>query len=184
MQIHDQIDKFGASLGISSICLYGGVNKYDQKKAMASKGGVNVIIATPGRLMDLANEESIDLSTISFFVLDEADRMLDLGFEQDIIKIVAMIPEKATRQTLMFSATWPMSIQKLSGKYLNSPARITVGSTDLSANTSITQHVEVIDNMQKDKRLLELLKLYHSSRTNRVLVFCLYKKEGKNGCIL
>lgn len=125
--------------------------------------------------MDLVQEQAINLSTVSFFVLDEADRMLDLGFEQDIQKIVKMI--NTNRQTLMFSATWPREIQKLSAKYLNDPVRITVGSTKLSANQSITQVVEVLDNMKKDKRLIELLEKYHGSRKNKVLVFCLYKKE-------
>jgi ATP-dependent RNA helicase DBP3 len=103
--------------------------------------------------------------------------MLDAGFEDAIKKIIAKLPSK-NRQTVMFSATWPNAIQKMALTYLENPIKITVGSTDLSANTSIEQRVEVLDPIQKESRLLQLLKDYHKDRKNRILIFALYKKEA------
>jgi ATP-dependent RNA helicase DBP3 len=160
--------------GFSSICVYGGVTKRGQIDAL--KKGVQIVIATPGRLLDLFNDSKCGLSNVSFFVLDEADRMLDLGFEPDIRRIAAELAKK--RQTVMFSATWPESIRKLAADYLNNPVKVTVGSENLSANLAVTQIVEVIDNREKDKRLLQLLDKYHKTRKNKVLVFALYKKEA------
>lgn len=101
---------------------------------------------------------------------------MDAGFEDAIKKIIAKLPTK--RQTVMFSATWPTVIQKMASTYLCDPLRITVGSTDLSANSSIEQRVEVLDPNQKESRLLTLLRDYHKSRKNRILIFALYKKEA------
>ena len=101
--------------------------------------------------------------------------MLDLGFKQDIKKIISELPPQ--HQTVMFSATWPSSVRELASTYLNSPVQVNVGSSDLTANDSITQHVEVIEPFDKDQRLLQLLKEYHNGK-NRVLVFVLYKKEA------
>ncbi|KAJ3000378.1 RNA-dependent ATPase [Globomyces sp. JEL0801] len=103
--------------------------------------------------------------------------MLDAGFEDAIKKIIAKLPT-AKRQTVMFSATWPPTIQKMAMTYLTNPIKITVGSTDLSANKSIEQRVEVMDPNSKETRLLQLLKDYHKSRKNRILIFALYKKEA------
>lgn len=104
MQIQEQFERFGKSNGMKSVCIYGGVSKYEQKSAL--KQGMNAIVATPGRLIDLFEEDSTlcDLSDIGYLVLDEADRMLDQGFEEAIRKIIARLPK--TRQTVMFSATW------------------------------------------------------------------------------
>ena len=101
---------------------------------------------------------------------------MDAGFEDAIKKIIAKLPTK--RQTVMFSATWPTVIQKMASTYLCDPLKITVGSTDLSANSSIEQRVEVLDPNQKESRLLTLLRDYHKSRKNRILIFALYKKEA------
>ncbi len=175
IQIQEQFEQFGTPFGITSVCIYGGVPKREQQQKL--KSGANCIIATPGRLIDLINENYVcDLSGIQYLVLDEADRMLDQGFEEAIKTIISHVPKK--RQTVMFSATWPLSIQKMAMTYLKSPVRITVGSTDLSANNRIEQRVEVIDPLRKESRLLELLKDYHKSKTNRVLIFALYKKEA------
>jgi ATP-dependent RNA helicase DBP3 len=138
---------------------------------------MDLIVATPGRLIDLFEEDQdlCDLSEISFFVLDEADRMLDQGFEESIKKIFAKLP--SAKQTVMFSATWPLSIEKMAKNYLNDPVKIIVGSLDLSANTDIEQRVTVLEPREKEKKLLELLKEYHNGK-NRILVFALYKKEA------
>lgn len=156
------------------LCAFGGVDKQPQRTALRS--GVDIIVATPGRLLDLVNEGECDLGQVVFLVLDEADRMLDLGFEKDIRAIIGLLP--ASRQTLMFSATWPVAIQKLAASFLKNPIKVTVGSEALTANKNVQQIVEVIDSEARDSRLLDLLKQYHSSRKNKVLVFVLYKKEA------
>jgi len=174
MQTYDNAKEFGEPLGIKSLCIYGGVQKFEQKNAL--RKNVHILIATPGRLLDLINEGACDISNVNFLVLDEADRMLDNGFEQDIRKIISNT--RSDRQTVMFSATWPQSIQKLAHEFLKNPIHITIGSAELHANENIKQIVEVIDPKQKESRLIDLLKKYHKSRKNRVLVFALYKKEA------
>ena len=176
MQIHEQFEEAGKLCQVDSICIYGGVPKDEQRHRL--RKGVHVVIACPGRLLDLVQEGCCDLSRVNYVVLDEADRLLDLGFEREVRTILEQC-EKQKRQTLMFSATWPTSIQKLAHEFLKSPIKVTVGSPDLTANTKITQIVEVIHNPHdKDFRLSQLLENYHKSRKNRVLVFALYKKEA------
>lgn len=108
-------------------------------------------------------------------VLDEADRMLDKGFEKDICTIAEQTP--STRQTLMFSATWPEIVRKLASTYLQNPVKVTIGSLDLAANRRVKQIVEVVDGKQKDQKLRDLLKQYHTG-TNKIIIFVLYKKEA------
>jgi ATP-dependent RNA helicase DBP3 len=156
------------------LCIYGGVPKDEQRKQL--KKGVQIVIGCPGRLLDLMDEGCCDLSKIGFVVLDEADRMLDMGFEREVRRILAATG--AQKQTVMFSATWPQSIVQLANEFLSKPVKVTVGSPDLGANRNITQLVEVCDPREKDQKLLQLLERYHSTRQNRVLVFALYKKEA------
>jgi ATP-dependent RNA helicase DBP3 len=111
---------------------------------------------------------------VTFLVLDEADRMLDLGFEPAIRRVVSTI--RADRQTLMFSATWPAAIQKLAMEFLVNPTQVNIGSKDLAASHSVKQTVEVIDEFARNDRLLELLKQHHQDRSNRIIIFVLYKK--------
>eukprot|EP00301_Raphidiophrys_heterophryoidea_P018696 c3702_g1_i1.p1 GENE.c3702_g1_i1~~c3702_g1_i1.p1 ORF type:complete len:533 (-),score=121.36 c3702_g1_i1:78-1646(-) len=172
-QIFDVAAVAGKTCSIQAVCLYGGMSKAEQRKQLY---GASMVVATPGRLLDMVNDGVCDLSNVKYMVLDEADRMLDMGFEKDVRKIMALLPEK--RQTLMFSATWPTEIQSLAHEFLKSPVRVTVGSTDLAASHSVTQIIEVIDEREKESRLQALLSKYHQSRKNRVLVFCLYKKEA------
>eukprot|EP00043_Microstomoeca_roanoka_P019201 m.213438 g.213438 ORF g.213438 m.213438 type:complete len:449 (+) comp16955_c0_seq1:4212-5558(+) len=158
---------------ITAQCIFGGAGRREQAQAM--RDGVHIVVATPGRLLDLCNDGIIDLSSVSFCVLDEADRMLDMGFEKDIRQIMSQV--NTQRQTLMYSATWPQEVRKIAESYLNRPVKVTVGSDDLSASKNVTQIVEVIDPRYKNSRLLELLRKYHN-RKNKVLVFVLYKKEA------
>lgn len=175
MQSDEQASAAGKAMGISTICLYGGVPKDPQVEAL--KRGVDIVVATPGRLMDLIDDGACDLSEISFLVLDEADRMLDDGFERDIRKIIEQTP--SSRQTLMFSATWPASVRKLAADFLKSPIRVTIGSDELAASQNVKQIVEVLDDPRsKTRKLMDLLKKIHASRSNRVLIFALYKKEA------
>ncbi|KAJ2006791.1 RNA-dependent ATPase [Coemansia thaxteri] len=178
IQTHEQCLEAGKALGITSVCLYGGSSK-SQQNAELRQSRPAIVVATPGRLIDVVeNDQSLDLSDVSFLVLDEADRMLDQGFENDIRKIIGMIRQGDDRQTVMFSATWPKSVRALADTFLRNPVRVSIGSDELAINGRVQQVVEVVDRFQKDKRLKDLLQQYHKSRKNRVLVFVLYKKEA------
>lgn len=159
-------------------CVYGGVPKYEQRKALKNVG-VDMLVATPGRLQDLVEEASLDLSSVQYLVLDEADRMLDMGFIDVVKGLIAKMPKVGERQTVMFSATWPATVHSLSNQFLKEPVHVGIGSVDegLAANTSIRQLVEVMHN-EKDKpsRLLALMK-EHYVPGKKILIFGLYKKE-------
>lgn len=177
MQTNDVCEALEKSTGLGCVCVYGGADKWTQINAL--KRGCAFVVATPGRLLGLIREGHCGLGRVSYFVLDEADRMLDMGFEPDVRQIASKVQPKATRQTVMFSATWPESIQKLAREFLRpKPIKIVVGKDDqLTANADVKQIVEVLEDWQKDKRLLELLAKYHATRRNRVIVFVLYKKD-------
>ncbi|XDG04682.1 hypothetical protein ABKA04_004297 [Annulohypoxylon sp. FPYF3050] len=176
MQTNEQLANLGELVGLKTVCVYGGAPK-DEQRILLKKA--DVIVATPGRLKDFLEEGSIKLEGAKFVVLDEADRMLDKGFEDDIKRIIGCTPRKGERQTLMFTATWPQSVQALASTFMVSPVKIQIGgneSGDLQANTRIEQRVEVVDPRGKESRLLQLLKA--QPKNERVLVFCLYKKEA------
>jgi len=175
IQTFEVCQQAGEAVGVRSACFYGGVSKDSQYAAL--RAGLHIVVATPGRLLDLMNEGVVNLSRVTYMVLDEADRMLDKGFEMDIRTIFKQIP--SVRQTIMFSATWPMSIRNLAATFLKNPVRVTIGSPDLTANHRVKQIVEVVEESRaRDSKLLQLLQEYHRSRKNRVLVFALYKKEA------
>ncbi|KAL9614243.1 MAG: hypothetical protein Q9167_001265 [Letrouitia subvulpina] len=182
VQTYSQIKGLATPVGISTACIYGGVPKDDQRLALQKS---QVIIATPGRLNDFVSDGSADLSSVKYLVLDEADRMLEKGFEDAIRAIVSTVPSTDQgRQTLMFTATWPPSVRELAATFMNHPVHIVIGEDnpdgDLRANTRIEQRVEVIDFHDKNQRLLQLLKQHQSGKTkkDRILIFCLYKKEA------
>jgi ATP-dependent RNA helicase DBP3 len=176
MQTNEQLAKLGELVGLKTVCVYGGASK-DAQRVLLKKA--DIIVATPGRLKDFIEEGAINLENAKFAVLDEADRMLDKGFEDDIRRILSCTPEKEERQTLMFTATWPQSVQALASTFMVSPVKIIIGNDetgDLKANIRISQAVEVVDPRAKEQRLLQILKA--QPRNERVLVFCLYKKEA------
>ena len=180
MQIHDQLTDFASPIGLGVTCIYGGASKDDQRRALKKS---SIIVATPGRLKDLLSDESVDLSRVQYLVLDEADRMLDKGFEQDIKDIIGSMPATSDRQTAMFTATWPTSVKNLASTFMKQPVTIAVGqdpSAEIRANDRITQLVEVIKPLDKQGRLVRLLQDYYkrNDRSDRVLLFCLYKKEA------
>lgn len=180
LQIEEQMNKLTKPAGLKATCIYGGVNKDEQRQKIK---GSSIIVATPGRLNDFIGDGSIDLSRVNYLVLDEADRMLDTGFEQDIRKIILATKPGSERQTLMFTATWPPSIRELANEFLKDPVRITIGdnaSGELRANMRIVQEVEVMDEYDKQERMLQVLRKYQSgaNKKDRILVFCLYKKEA------
>nr|UWK20232.1 ATP-dependent RNA helicase dbp3 [Trichoderma stromaticum] len=187
MQTHEQLARLASLLRLKCVCLYGGASKDDQR-ALLQKGA-DIIVATPGRLKDFMSDETVDLSGCRFAVLDEADRMLDKGFEEDIKMILGACPPREERQTLMFTATWPISVQSLASTFMVDPVKITIGSrgketengsVELQANTRITQRVEVLDGRDKEFRLLQIIKEHQQGKQkdDRILVFCLYKKEA------
>jgi superfamily II DNA/RNA helicase len=117
-------------------CLYGGAPKGPQLREL--ERGADIVVATPGRLNDILEMNRVSLHQVSYLVLDEADRMLDMGFEPQIRKIVKQIPPK--RQTLMYTATWPREVRKIASDLLANPVQVNIGNTDqLVANKSITQ---------------------------------------------
>ncbi|KAF5833186.1 P-loop containing nucleoside triphosphate hydrolase protein [Dunaliella salina] len=174
LQINQVLEDAGSKCGIHSLCVYGGVPKKEQIDSL--RRGTDVVVGTPGRMEDLMNDNILKLNEVTYLVLDEADRMLDLGFEPHIRAICSHI--RSDRQTMMFSATWPTGVQQLAAYFMTQPVKVVIGSQDLAASHSITQHVEVIDLAARDDRLLQLLRQYHSSRSNRIMIFVLYKKEA------
>jgi ATP-dependent RNA helicase DBP3 len=163
-------------------CIYGGTEKRLQRDAL--KNGCHIVVACPGRLLSLIDENIICIKRVTYMVLDEADRMLDMGFEPDIRAIMGHI--SPNRQTLMFSATWPTVIQKLASEFISNPVHVTIGRVDaseLKANTRVKQTIQVMEDHEKQPKLISLLQQYCPSshktdkQNNRVIVFCLYKKE-------
>jgi ATP-dependent RNA helicase DDX5/DBP2 len=172
MQIKQECDKFGASSEIKNTVIYGGVPKHTQVRDL--RNGVEIVIATPGRLIDHLESGVTNLQRVTYLVLDEADRMLDMGFEPQIRKIVSQI--RPDRQTLMWSATWPKEVVALSRDFQNDAYQVTVGSLDLRANVMIKQIVEVVSDYDKYNKLLNHLKNFNDG--SRVLIFV----ETKKGC--
>eukprot|EP00547_Thalassionema_nitzschioides_P010671 CAMPEP_0194258256 /NCGR_PEP_ID=MMETSP0158-20130606/40895_1 /TAXON_ID=33649 /ORGANISM="Thalassionema nitzschioides, Strain L26-B" /LENGTH=586 /DNA_ID=CAMNT_0038997603 /DNA_START=67 /DNA_END=1827 /DNA_ORIENTATION=- len=155
VQIMDETKKFGRPFGVSSLCCYGGAPKYPQIAQL--QRGVDCIIATPGRINDLLEMRKADLSHVKYLVLDEADRMLDMGFEPQIRSVIEKIPKE--RQTLLFSATWPKEIQRLAFDFLSDPIQVNVGEVGvLNANKDIRQHIHMITEDGKHDQLSKILK--------------------------
>ncbi|KAK9037321.1 hypothetical protein V6N11_022233 [Hibiscus sabdariffa] len=170
-QIQDEANKFGKSSRISCTCLYGGAPKGPQLREI--ERGVDIVVATPGRLNDILEMRRISLHQVSYLVLDEADRMLDMGFEPQIRKIVKEVPTR--RQTLMYTATWPKEVRKIAADLLVNPVQVNIGNIDeLVANKSITQYVEVLSPMEKHRRLEQILRSQEPG--SKIIVFCSTKK--------
>ncbi|GLT29110.1 hypothetical protein SLA2020_039960 [Shorea laevis] len=172
VQIQEEAIKFGSRANIRSTCIYGGAPKGPQIRDL--KRGIEIVIATPGRLIDMLEAQHTNLKRVTYLVLDEADRMLDMGFEPQIRKIVAQI--RPDRQTLYWSATWPREVESLARQFLRNPYKVIIGSPNLKANQSILQVVEVVTELEKYNRLIRLLK--EEMDGSRILVFM----ETKKGC--
>ncbi|REJ84866.1 MAG: ATP-dependent helicase [Bacteroidetes bacterium] len=152
-QIKESIDTYGSGLGLTHTVIFGGVSQVNQVNRL--KQGVEILIATPGRLLDLMQQGLIKLNHIEFFVLDEADRMLDMGFIHDIKKIIEKLPAK--RQTLLFSATFPDEIKKLSSKLLKDPVQISVTPVASTVDT-VKQVVYYVNKADKRSLLKHVIK--------------------------
>jgi len=163
IQIGESFVNYGKNTNLKYKVIFGGVNQHSQVESLRS--GIDVLIATPGRLLDLMNQRHVDISKIQFFVLDEADRMLDMGFIHDVKKIIAKLPAK--RQSLFFSATMPPVIVGLANTILQNPSKVEVTPVSSTANT-INQVVYFVDKENKKHLLIDLLK---DKNIERVLVF-------------
>jgi ATP-dependent RNA helicase RhlE len=153
IQIDESFKAYGRYSGLTSSVVFGGVNQNPQTAAL--RKGIDILVATPGRLLDLMNQGFISLKDVEIFVLDEADRMLDMGFIHDVRKIIAALPQK--RQSLFFSATMPPEIVKLAGSIVYKPVRVEV-TPSASTVDIVNQFVYFIDKGNKNSLLLEILK--------------------------
>jgi ATP-dependent RNA helicase RhlE len=163
IQINDSLTAYGKFLQLRHAVVFGGVSQLSQTNAL--KRGVDILVATPGRLLDLMNQGFVDLRNLEIFVLDEADRMLDMGFIHDVKKVIAKLPPK--RQTLFFSATMPNEIQKLADSLLHQPARVEV-TPPSSTVDKIEQSLYFTNKNDKKDLLVHLLQ---EKGINTALVF-------------
>ena len=153
IQIEESFKAYGKHTGLTSTVIFGGVNQ--NKQVTALKTGVDILIATPGRLLDLMNQGFISLKHIEIFVLDEADRMLDMGFIHDVKKLLKVLPPK--RQSLFFSATMPPDIIKLADTILHRPSKVEVTPISSTADT-VQQYLYYVDKGNKNSLLLHILQ--------------------------
>jgi len=170
-QVHESVQTYGRHLPLKSTVVFGGVSINPQKQKLIK--GVDILVATPGRLLDHVSQRSVDLSKVDILVLDEADRMLDMGFIRDIRKVLALIPKH--RQTLLFSATFSNDIKKLAKDLLKSPALVEVARENAAVD-SVTQVVHPVDKKRKRELLSALIG---GNNWQQVLVFT-RTKHGAN----
>ncbi|CAH2244502.1 jg17976 [Pararge aegeria aegeria] len=166
-QIEEVAKEFQKLFNLRCLCIYGGVSRIPQMEAL--KNGVDILIATPGRLNDFLDSKVTNLSRCGYVVLDEADRMLDMGFEPQIRKALEDVPLE--RQILMFSATWPKEVQYLAKDYLGEFVQVNVGSTELSANHNIKQHIHVCEQEEKMAKFKSIMHEMSGEGFGKVLVF-------------
>ncbi len=171
MQVEESVRLYGKHLPYKSAVIFGGVKINPQITAL--RRGVEIVVATPGRLLDHISQRTIDLSKVDFLILDEADRMLDMGFVNDIKKVIAVLPKE--RQTLLFSATYSDEIKKLSSQFLRSPSLIEVARRNTSSET-VKQAIYHVDKERKRELLTHLIK---EGNWQQVLVFT-RTKHGAN----
>ena len=167
VQIQEEASKFGKSSRIRNTCVYGGVPKGPQIRDLAK--GVEICIATPGRLIDMLEMGKTNLRRVTYLVLDEADRMLDMGFEPQIRKIIGQI--RPDRQTCMWSATWPKEVRQLASDYQQDWIQVNIGSMDLAANHRITQVVEVVTEFEKRDKCIKHLEKIMEDKNSKILIF-------------
>ena len=163
IQIEESFNAYGKNLPLKTLVVFGGVKQGAQENAL--KKGVDILVATPGRLLDFIAQGIISLKNLEVFVLDEADRMLDMGFVHDVKRIVKLLPQK--RQTLFFSATFPKEIQELANSMLTNPAKVAVAPVSSTADT-IQQKVYFVE---KDNKLDLLSHILQNDIDDSVLVF-------------
>ena len=171
-QVEEQFKKYGQHTGLRSLLVHGGVGYGAQRDGL--KNGVDIVIATPGRLLDHMQQKTISLDHVEILVLDEVDRMLDMGFLPDVRRIVTRCPEK--RQTLFFSATIPAEIASLAGWALRDPYKIEIGRPRTAAST-ISHYFYPVNRLQREDLLLALLR---ETEFKSVMVFTRTKADADN----
>ena len=171
LQVHESVELYAKHTPYKASVIFGGVKINPQ--IVALRNGVDIVVATPGRLLDHISQKTIDLSHVDFLILDEADRMLDMGFINDIRKVIALVPKE--RQTLLFSATYSNDIKKLSNTLLKSPTLIEVARANISSET-VQQAVYHVDKTRKRELLTHLI---NEGKWQQVLVFT-RTKHGAN----
>ncbi|XP_043992245.1 probable ATP-dependent RNA helicase DDX43 isoform X2 [Gambusia affinis] len=164
LQIEAECSKYSFK-GYKSICVYGGGDRRGQINLV--KSGVDIVIATPGRLNDLQMNDLINLRSVTYLVLDEADRMLDMGFEPQILKILLDI--RPDRQTVMTSATWPTGVRRLAKSYLKNPMMVYVGTLDLAAVNTVQQTLEIVKEEEKKMYVFDFIR--NMQPQDKVLIF-------------
>ncbi|KAM8710375.1 hypothetical protein ACLKA7_017063 [Drosophila subpalustris] len=174
-QIQSVAIDFGSNAYVRNTCIFGGAPR--SKQANDLERGVEIVIATPGRLLDFLQGGVTNLRRCTYLVLDEADRMLDMGFEPQIRKILGQI--RPDRQILMWSATWPKEVRQLAEDFLGSYIQINIGSLELSANHNIRQYVEVCSEHEKGAKLKDLLSHIYdqASAPGKIIIFVATKKK-------
>jgi ATP-dependent RNA helicase RhlE len=170
-QIHQATVDFSLNMKVHSVAIYGGVSKEPQIKAL--RRGAEIVVACPGRLLDLMGDGQIDLTHVEVFVLDEADRMCDMGFLPDVSRIVKQLPER--RQSLFFSATMPKDARKLAETILRNPVTVQIGMT--APAKTVSHALYPVHHRSKKKLLMELLD---QTATGRVLIFTRTKYRARN----
>ncbi|XP_062362106.1 probable ATP-dependent RNA helicase DDX5 isoform X6 [Cinclus cinclus] len=172
-QVQQVAAEYSRACRLKSTCIYGGAPKGPQIRDL--ERGVEICIATPGRLIDFLEAGKTNLRRCTYLVLDEADRMLDMGFEPQIRKIVDQI--RPDRQTLMWSATWPKEVRQLAEDFLKEYVHINIGALELSANHNILQIVDVCHDVEKDDKLIRLMEEIMSEKENKTIVFVETKRR-------
>ncbi len=170
-QVHDSFKVYARDLPLKSTCIFGGVGMNPQIQAVAK--GLDVLVACPGRLLDLANQKAIDLSHVEILVLDEADRMLDMGFIPQVRQIIRQTPPKSERQTLLFSATFTDDVMNLAQQWTTNPAVVEIEPENVASDT-VEQHVFAVAGSDKYKLLYNLIT---QNDWTRVMVFANRKDE-------
>merc|ERR1711964_633692 len=164
IQIETETKKFASSLGITVASCYGGASRYHQQRTL--QRGVDFLIATPGRLLDFLEHRVVDLAACSYVILDEADRMLDMGFEPQIRAVLSQV--RPDRQMLMYSATWPKEVESLAKQFLK-PTRFLIKVGDENkACERVTQEIRVLKRFEKPQQLMTILS---QRPQEKVLVF-------------
>ena len=171
IQIEESFAEYSKYLDIKDTVIFGGVNQSSQVRKI--KAGIDILVATPGRLLDLANQKHVDLKNVKYFVLDEADRMLDMGMIHDVKKIISRLPKE--RQNLLFSATMPKEVMKLVNSILNNPVKVEVQPVSSTVEI-ISQGVYHVPKKNKKSLLIHLLK---DESIKSVIVFS-RTKHGAN----
>lgn len=172
IQVYDSVKAYSKYTNLRSAVLIGGVNQYSQVKEL--QRGVDILISTPGRLIDLINQEHADIFNVEYFVIDEADRMLDMGFIHDVKMIVSELPNQ--KQTLFFSATMPDEIVKLSSSILKNPEKVEI-EPKIKTAEKVSQSLYYVDKGNKKSLLLDILK---EVNTDRILIFTRTKHGANN----